>query len=301
MDGRVKFSGWLAVAALFASACGPTEEQQAQLAELPIVVAEKDRLQGEVQRLTSEISQIEAELANLTVIPAATGVEATPSNTPATVGQLVAHVSEMEEQLTAAETRLRSVNATSTTQRQRITELEANIATERNALEDQRTRVASLEAAILGLEAETARQGEINYQLTQTVTEMTDEANTVFYVVGTKQELLDRGIIQEEGGSRVLFIFGKRGKTIVPSRNIDPSMFTTGDLRMVRNIPLTDAEATEAEGEEEAATWMVVTPQNLTAVSTPLDERGRVVGDALSIVNPEQFWANSRYLIVVRS
>jgi hypothetical protein len=289
----------LAVAALFAAACGPTVEQEAQLAELPIVVAEKDRLQGEVQRLTAEISAIQTELANLTVIPAASAEEANSANTPAAVGQLVAHVSQMEEQLTAAEGRLRSVNATSATQRQRITELESNIATERNALEDQRTRVASLEAAIAGLEAETARQGEINYQLTQTVEDMTDEANTVFYVVGTKQELLDKGVIQEEGGSRVLFIFGKRGKTIVPSRNIDPSMFTAGDLRMVRNIPLTDMNA-EVEAEDEAA-WMVVTPQNLSAVGTPLDERGRVVGDALSIVNPEQFWANSRYLIVVRS
>jgi cell division protein FtsB len=294
MRGRTKFSGWL-IAGTFLAACGPTVEEQAQLAELPVVTAEKERLQGEVQRLTAEISAIEAELANLSMVPAPASGETTGPSTPETVGHLVAQVGEMEAQLTAAETRLRSINATSTTQRERITELEANIATERNALQDQMARVSSLEAAIRGLEAETTRQSEINYQLTQTVEEMTDDANKVWYLVGTKEELLDMGVIREEGGSRVLFIFGKRGKTIVPSRDIDPTLFTAVDQRDVRVIPLDDPE------QEPDATWTVVTPQNLAAVGSPLDDRGRVVGDALNIVDPEQFWANSRYLIVVRS
>lgn len=293
MVGRAKFSGWVAVAGMFAAACGPSVEQQQQLAELPIVVSERDRLRGEVDRLTAEIGQVEAELANLTVIPAPTTEEAVRPSAPAAVGRLVAHVSEMEEQLGAAAARLRSVNATSATQVQRITTLEASIAEERTALDGQRQRIASLEAAISGLEAETARQGEVNQQLEQTVEQITDDANAVWYVVGTKEELLDRGIIREEGGSRVLFIFGKRGKTLVPSRTLDSTMFTAGDLRMLSSIPLPDAEAD--------ATWTVVTPQDLAAVGTPQDEKGRVVGDALSIMDAQRFWANSRYLIVVRS
>jgi hypothetical protein len=36
-------------------------------------------------------------------------------------------------------------------------------------------------------------------------------------------------------------------------------------------------------------------------VGSDLDDKGRVRGDELSIVDPERFWANSRYLIVVRS
>lgn len=295
MDGRVKISGWLAVVMMSLAACGPTEEQQGQLAELPTVVAERDRLQGEVDRLSAEIDQIEAELAGLTMIRAPGTETAAEPSAPATVGQLVAHVSEMEEQLTAAETRLRSVNATSATQVRQIASLEASIAEERAALEGQRQRVSSLEAAIAGLESEMTRQGEMNQQLTQTVDEMTDDANTVWYVVGTKEELLERGIVREEGGSRVLFIFGKRGKTLVPSRTPDPTMFTTADRRTLSEIPLPIDE------EEEDPKWTVVTPQDLNAVGSPLDENGRVLGSALSIMDPQQFWATSRYLIVVRS
>jgi hypothetical protein len=295
MFSRLKFPAWAAVTALFVAACGPTPEQEAQLAELPVVTAEKERLEGEVARLAAEISQIETELANMTLIPAPTSQEATPQSTPATVGQLVAHVSEMEEQLSAAQTRLRSLNATSTTQVQRISELEASIAEERAALEGQRERVSSLEAAIAGLEMEMTRQGEVNQQLERTVEAMTDDANTVWYVVGTKEELLDRGIIREEGGSRVLFIFGKRGQTLVPARTMDPSMFTAADQRTLSWIPLPVAE------EDEEPEWTVVTSQDLSAIGSPLDERGRVLGDALSISDPQRFWANGRYLIVVRS
>ena len=295
MDSRAKIPGWLAVAGILA-ACGPTPEQEAQLAELPNVAAERDQLQGEVDRLNAEIDQIEAELANVTVIPAPGTETAADPSAPAAVGQLVAHVSAMESQLTEVETRLRSVNATSATQRQTITSLESAIAEERAALEGQRQRVASLEQAITGLESEVARQGEVNMQLTQTVEEMTEDANTVWYVVGTKDELLERGIVQEEGGSRVLFIFGKRGKTLVPSRTPDRAMFMAADLRTLNEIPLPIDEE-----EDDEPKWTVVTPQDLNAVASPIDEDGRVLGNALSIMDPQQFWANSRYLIVVRS
>ena len=295
MDSRAKLSGWWAVAGIFLAACGPNPEQQAQLAELPNVTADRDRLQGEVDRLNAEIEQIEAELANITMIPAPGTESAAEPSAPAAVGQLVAHVGEMEEQLTAAETRLRSVNATSATQVQRISALEASIAEERAAMEGQRERISSLEASIAALEAETARQGEVNTQLTHTVERMTEDANTVWYVVGTKEELIERGIVREEGGSRVLFIFGKRGKTLVPSRTPDRAMFMPADLRTLSEIPLPIDE------EEDELKWTVVTPQDLGAVASPLDEDGRVLGSALSIANPEQFWANSRYLIVVRS
>jgi hypothetical protein len=295
MYGRTKFSAGLAVAAIGMAACGPSPQEQQQLAELPVVAAERARLQGEVDRLTAPIGAIESQLANLTMIPAPTAEGASRRSAPEAVGQLVAHVSEMDEQLTSAAARLRAVSATSAAQVQRIAALEASIAEERAAMEEQRQRMASLQAAISGLEAETARQSEVNQRLERTVEGMTDEANKVWYVVGTKDELLDRGIIREEGGSRVLFIFGKRGQTLVPSRTVDPTMFTVGDLRQIAQIAL---PVEDAEGDTR---WRVVTPQDLTALGSPLDDEGRVVGDALSITDPRRFWANSRYLIVVRS
>jgi hypothetical protein len=72
-------------------------------------------------------------------------------------------------------------------------------------------------------------------------------------------------------------------------------MFQTAALRTLSVIPL-PVEVVESEPR-----WTVVTSQDLTAVASPLDENGRVLGNALSITHPEQFWAGGRYLIVVRS
>lgn len=296
MYGRMRFSAWVAVAGLFAAACGPSEVVRRQLEELPVLTAENGQLKAEIDRLTAAMREIEVELANVTMIPAPSTEGAERASPPAAVGQLVAYVGEMEDQLTAAQTRLRAVNATTAAQVQRIAEMEAAIAEERTAIEGHRAMIASLEAAISNLEAETARQGEVNDQLERTVEAMTDEANTVWYVVGTKEELLERGVVREEGGSRVLFIFGKRGQTLVPSRTLDPALFTAADQRTLSWIPLPVPEVTDDE-----VKWTVVTPQDLAAVGSPLDERGRVLGDALSITDSERFWANGRYLIVVRS
>lgn len=293
MYSRRMFSTCFAFAGMFLAACGPSAEQRQQLSQLPVVVGERDQLQSQVEGLTAEIGRIETELAKATVIPAATKEESQPASASAAVGELVTHVGEMEQELSAAATRLRSVNASSDAQRQRITELEASIASEQAAMDGQRERITSLEAAIADLEAETARQGEANQQLERTVDNMTNEANTVWYVAGTKEELLDRGVVREEGGSRVLFIFGKRGKTLVPSRTADPTMFTAVDRRRLGDIALPDAKADTK--------WTVVTPQDLGAVGSPLDDKDRIVGDALTIADPERFWANSRYLILVQS
>jgi len=43
-------------------------------------------------------------------------------------------------------------------------------------------------------------------------------------VIGTKDELEERGIVQHpEGGSRFLFVLWKTGVTLTPARHLDPS------------------------------------------------------------------------------
>lgn len=298
MRSRMMFSSaCTALVALAVVACGPSEEIRQQLAELPVVTAEKDRLQAELDQLQQSFGAIASELQRLrepgTVASMETAGAPAPDAVRARVGDLVMQVTGMEDKLADAQTRLRSLNATTQSQKQKITEMEQAIANERAAIEGHRQTITALEAAVGTLEQETARMNAANEELTRTVEHMTDEANTVRYVVGTKEELLGVGIVREEGGSRVLFVFGKRGKTLVPTRNLDPMLFTVADLRTLTEIPLPDTE-----GE---AKWILVTPQDLAAIETPIDERGRLTGDALRITDPQRFWANSRYLIVVRS
>jgi len=125
--------------------------------------------------------------------------------------------------------------------------------------------------------------------LTDTVSAMTTRENTVYYIVGTKQELKQKGIIQEEGGTRFL-IFTRTGEVIKPAAHLDPSAFTAIDRRQVKEIPL---PAPDKE-------YRVVTNQNVAYANLPAEGKGKVKG-TLQITNPESFWANSKFLILVQN
>src|SRR5439155_1119183 len=75
-----------------------------------------------------------------------------------------------------------------------------------------------------------------------TLENMSTINNTVYYVVGTKDELEQKGVIQEEGGARFLFVLWKSGKTLVPARNLDPGAFTVADRRHFTELPLPAAD-----------------------------------------------------------
>ena len=69
-----------------------------------------------------------------------------------------------------------------------------------------------------------------NGALRDTLGNLTTYTNTVYYIVGTKDDLIKKGIIAEEGGSRFLFVLWKSGKTLVPRRHPYPLVSTGSRL-----------------------------------------------------------------------
>jgi chromosome segregation ATPase len=64
-------------------------------------------------------------------------------------------------------------------------------------------------------------------------------AARAYYVVGTKDELIKKGVVVEEGGTNLLI---KRfGRTIVPARELNKDVFTAIDTRSVHEIDLPDS------------------------------------------------------------
>src|SRR2546430_9188430 len=143
----------------------------------------------------------------------------------------------------------------------------------------------TIDALTLQVDAITAE----NSALRDTLENMSTISNTVYYVVGTKDELEQKGIIQEEGGARFLFVLWKSGKTIVPARTLDPGVFTVADRRHFTELPL---PASDKE-------YRIVSRQDTSALETPPDHDGKISGNAVKIADPAKFWANSKYLIIV--
>jgi hypothetical protein len=274
---------------------GPGPEVQAQLAELTAVAAEKDSLLRQVAENARLMSDISAQLVTVAdherlarvAAAAESPVAASRDSLRVMVDDVTSRLATLETRLAESRRRIQRLDRTSDSARaaaeQALTDLQA-------AMTNQRTTIAFLASHLETLQSENVQLATEKAALADTVEQLIDVQNTAYYVVGTKDELLADGIVTEEGGSRVLFIFGKRGKTLVPARTLDTALFTPIDLRTTTELSLPDS----------AAEYRIASRQNLGFLAEPPTEDGRIQG-TLRITSAQEFWLPSKFLIIVRS
>jgi cell division protein FtsB len=288
----------IGVIALALVACerGPSPEIQAQLDQLTAVSAEKDSLLSQVAENARLMSEISAQLVAVadreklakSVSASESPIAASRDSLRVMVGDVTQRIQLSEERLKESQRRIRGLTRVSDSLK---TQLETTVASLGETLANQKATIEALTTRVEQLEAENVVLATEKAALTDTVEQLVEETNTAYYVIGTKDELIQRGIVTEEGGSRVLFIFGKAGKTIVPARQLDPADFTPIDIRNVTEISLPDST-------EE---YRIASRQDVTGLAQQ-PENGKIRGtSALRIAAPDQFWLPSKFLILVRS
>ena len=140
-------------------------------------------------------------------------------------------------------------------------------------IQRQQETISTLEVRVDSLITETRTMGTRHYR--------------AYYVVGTEDELVEKGIVQREGGANLLLVHP--GRTLQPSRALNDSLFTPIDQREVREITVPDT----------TKRYRLVSRQTLDAAE--VRERDNVdFSGNLRIANADQFWASSRYLILVQ-
>lgn len=137
-------------------------------------------------------------------------------------------------------------------------------------------RVDELQTQVVGLETEVAFMDVELQQKSASLEESRRELGTVYYVVGTKKELSNAGIIESKGG--ILGI----GKTVKPTGHFDDRQFTALDTDFASVIPV---EAEEAK---------VISAQPVDSYA--LADNGD--GIELRILDPEAFRAVKHVIIV---
>ena len=140
-------------------------------------------------------------------------------------------------------------------------------------IERQKEEIASLQARVDSLGA--------------TVADLDAKSHKAYYVVGTEKELIAKGIIVKEGGANLLF--ARAGRTLQPARAFNPDEFTPIDQRQTQVITVPDS----------TKRYRLVSRQDLDLASVAL-RKGTAFKGNLTITNPDQFWASSRYLILVQ-
>jgi hypothetical protein len=288
----------VAVLVLGLAACdrGPSPAVQAQLDQLTAVSAEKDSLLSQVAENARLMSEISAQLVAVadreklekSVSASESPLAASRDSLRVMVGDVTQRIQLSEERLKQSQRRIRGLSQISDSLK---AQFETTVVSLNEILENQKATIATLTARVEQLEAENVVLATEKAALADTVEQLVDQTNTAYYVIGTKDELVERGIVTEEGGSRVLFIFGRAGKTIVPARQLDPADFTSIDIRDVTEITLPDS----------SREYRIASRQDLGALAEPPAD-GKIRGtNALRIAAPGQFWLPSKFLILVRS
>jgi hypothetical protein len=275
-------------------------ELQKALSESRAAEAQKDSLLTEVLETTQFVSDVNSELAKARSIASintsedggAPGAERDREErrvTLARIHQVIARLNESEAKLTATENRAKSARvrnarllAQISTYKRTIEDLKATAEQQRAENEaiiaDQRSQIALLAGQVDTLDRErTTLRGSVANLITY--------KNTVFYAVGTKDELIEKGVVKKEG-SKFLFFGGTR---LEPARSLNASAFTAIDKTQTLSIALPRSDRK----------YRIVSRQSPAFLAGDVTEDGDVKG-VVEIVSPEDFWSASRYLILVQ-
>jgi myosin heavy subunit len=298
---------WLIVLAVVATTgCNQAELKKA-LAEAKTSEAQKDSLLTEVLETTQFVTDINGELAkskSMSVKSAGTdpGVPGAKKDREERlaalerVKQVIARLNESESKLAETESRAKQ-------SRQRNARLLAQIETFKKTVEDLKTtaeqqkteyetalaekdtQIASLAGRVDTLSNEKSQLENSNMALTDTVANLTSYKNTVYYAVGTADELKKKGIVTKEGSK--FLVFG--GSRLEPARNLDPAAFTPIDKTRQTSIPLPRSDKS----------YKIVSRQSPSFLGSNVSKDGKVKG-SVEIGQPEEFWSPSKYLILVQ-
>jgi uncharacterized phage infection (PIP) family protein YhgE len=295
----------LVAAAVLAACSGEVKQQLATVQHVDSLRVDtlgniRKELLEEVMTSTQFVNQINTELAKAKALSATTpaqletNAEVTQVNEERKrvmmkITHLVARLDSVQSRLASVRTRVSQLSqkdsalvAQVAAYEKTISDLQASAEKQRadfqGVIDKQTTQIASLNSTVDTLT-------HVKLALTDTVGQLTTEKNTAYYVVGTKDELIKKGILVEEGRKRFILVGGRKTE---PARNLDPTSFTKIDRLANRTISLPEGE------------YEIMTRQDPTYAQPQVQKDGKIAG-GLTIDQPERFWGPSRFLIIVRS
>jgi hypothetical protein len=292
-------------AATFAACDNGTKQQLATLTTTDSLRVDslsnvRKELLEEVMTSTQFVNQINTELAKARAIAAkpAPQLESTAEMSQvndqrkavvARIAHLVARLDSVQTRLASTRARAQQLSKKDSALVEQVAAYEKSVADLQAAAEHQRaqfqTVIDSQTVRIASLGKSIDTLNTVRTALVDTVTHLVAEKNTAYYVVGTKDELIKKGILAAEGQKRFLLV-GSRN--VAPARELDPANFTKIDRLADRTIKLPEGE------------YRILSRQNPAYVTPQAQKDGKIAG-ALTIDQPERFWETSRFLIIVRS
>ena len=167
---------------------------------------------------------------------------------------------------------------------QSILEQDSNIRQLKVEIEQRDYKIAEMDVQIVQLKNDIASKedsietkSQIIAKKSQTIVERENEMNTAFFVAGTYDELVNKGVLTKEGG------FLGMAKNVTIRDDFKESNFTRLDMRNASQFPINTKKA-KLVSEHPDNSYRLVEQNDKIAY--------------LEIENPREFWKLTKYVIV---
>jgi predicted nucleic acid-binding Zn-ribbon protein len=276
-------------AALIVGCSGQTDDLQKQVAQLQSDKAalesninERDKYVDEVMRAVNDVYK-DLEVARAKekqLVAKSTDAEGKPQITSADVRQSVLNnIAAIGTTLKENRKRISNLQSQVKKFKGEIAGMNELIENLKKTLLEREQSIATLEARIVGLEATVAEKVKALEEKDHMIDTQIKSMNTAYYIVGTRDELEEKGVITDRGG----FPWGLFGSTTVLASGVDPAMFTPIDRSKFETLHIKGRidEIVPERNEE------------FFAAAESEDEQTN-----LTIKSPNRFWQD-KYLVVV--
>jgi hypothetical protein len=265
------------------------KQKDSLIAEKTRQLSEQSAIIGDAATSARLISDIDKGLAAVRGLKskkaAATNAAETEANASSKLEGIQGKVRALISRLNASEARVRKMRQDQLAHAQVDSQQVAQLAEYERSIGEMRATVERQQSEIAVLTQRVDSLSTANTVLIARTTEMSAREDSVFVAIGSEKDLIKRGLIRKEGGTKLMF---GRGKTIVAARHLEPAQFQTISKLKDLTINLPDPNKT----------YRIVTRQDMHFAEPQDPKKGRVKG-SLKISDPNAFWGGSKYLILV--
>ena len=252
---------------------------------------EKDTLISTLQTamvLFQELSSVEREIVGEELNRGEEAPSPWDDRVRSQLDRLRTRYAELESNLGRTEARLRELGRVDGRLRASLEDALRTAAALREDNEQKQALIVDLTNRVHTLTGERDAAVALSVARADTIEQLYTENNTVYWIAGTEDELIELGVIEKVGGATL--VFAKVGETLAP-RGFDRRHFEAIDRRITKII---DPPA--------GGRYEILTKQNLSHAAPGTivqDGDRRLVQDRLQIVDV-RFWDPAAYLILVR-
>lgn len=192
--------------------------------------------------------------------------------------QIVADIQAMYDMMNKNKQRLAAMKSKLKESNNKNSELEKFITRLTADIEAKDAQINELKGALEKLNVELSNLNTTYEEVAQESSVKTEKLNTAYYAFGTSKELIKNGVLTKEGG------FIGLGKSQKMKEDFNKNYFTKVDVSMLSEIPL---------GAKKAK-LITIHPAGSYKIEG-VDGKA----EKLVIINAEDFWSASKYLVIV--